>query len=1098
MTSIVPSTNPSNYFAHTLLRARDWQHRPEFDRVCDWWRDGGSGVCALVGMGGAGKTAIVERFLRVLPGVLPPSKEVAKDEALPRPNSTFVFSFYDAPNAEAFFEALHLWLMQSPNVGTMVSYSQLLFLMQNAVPGLIILDGLEKVQEDGIRGVLGRLSAPNLRDFVSRAANGYFPKLSLLITTRFPLADLQETQPEFFQSIPIEEVDLPTGVRLLRQRGVRGNDLELERIVQECGNHALTVDLAGGYIKEYGDGDPDTPLALGTAAELEQEAAQEQDPAKRAVLKQGFRFARVAQRYQEAMLESDPGAIALLERICLFRLGVEAATLAAIFTGEGTVKVSGEALAGLGSGELQQKLDWLVRMRIVEQTVIRSRKSGETRILYDIHPAVRDGFFRGIGRDVATASHGAIRTGLEVSLGEAPGENPSDPATLDLLEEIVYHAIASGQVEEAWSIYWYKIGSYQNLGWRLGAYERGERICRAFGGGESPKAVAAVLSQEQQGVVPCLSLSEHWQAIFLATWALYLLGIGRLDAAAHCFEANIVMQMQLEDWKNASIGNRSLSDVWQLAGRSRLALTTAGEALRLAEHANDGRGRQKSYATQANAHNLRGTCKEALDDFRNCLHWQNQVDGNDNPLYSLPGIWYALLLTRLGRHDEVCHLTEANKEILAGFYPTSYSIPKCNLILADLTSCSKNLSIARNWYESSQNWALARDAKEVLCWATLIKTRIELADFQNQNSEFNPEPAQAALTEGLKIARDCGYGIYHIDLLIEQARLHLLQSNPQAALATLRLALDDGSPASDTTGQPQLLAATDPECHYAWGIAEGLHRRAEALLLQAAQLQGSKGFIPAEQDALSNKVQGLITEAEACLDNVMDHWRKLRDPEVRESNFIHPENGEEYNYRAEETYGVITDLRGGLLTRYPVKAPEPPAIAPASQTSAAPIASPRAFISYSQDSDEHTNRVVALSQRLRDDGIDCWIDQYDPNPPEGWPLWMSNQLDEADFVLVLFTERYTTRSLTPGQSGVRFESVLLLQELYEAGMINSKFIPTVFDSNDVQYIMRWLKPFSHYVVGNDEGYEQLRRRLLDDPATPPPPLGTPVRRGPRR
>ena len=28
----------TNYFVHTLLRARDWQHRPEFDQVCDWWR----------------------------------------------------------------------------------------------------------------------------------------------------------------------------------------------------------------------------------------------------------------------------------------------------------------------------------------------------------------------------------------------------------------------------------------------------------------------------------------------------------------------------------------------------------------------------------------------------------------------------------------------------------------------------------------------------------------------------------------------------------------------------------------------------------------------------------------------------------------------------------------------------------------------------------------------------------------------------------------------------------------------------------------------------------------------------------------------------
>ena len=56
----------NDYFVHTLLRARDWQHRPQLDEVRNWWRDGGRGVCALVGMGGAGKTAIAERILNEL------------------------------------------------------------------------------------------------------------------------------------------------------------------------------------------------------------------------------------------------------------------------------------------------------------------------------------------------------------------------------------------------------------------------------------------------------------------------------------------------------------------------------------------------------------------------------------------------------------------------------------------------------------------------------------------------------------------------------------------------------------------------------------------------------------------------------------------------------------------------------------------------------------------------------------------------------------------------------------------------------------------------------------------------------------------------
>ncbi len=919
MVSSNMTSNPSNYFVHTLLRARDWQHRPEFDRVCEWWRTGGQGVCGLVGMGGAGKTAIVDRLLQVLPGVMLPNPRLPKDNTLPAPNSTVVFSFYDAPNAEAFFEALSIWLSGAPNGATAVSYSQLIFRMQNAVPGLIVLDGLEKVQEDGTRGILGRIDAPNLRDFVNRAANGYFPRLSVLLTTRFPLADLQEEQPPFFQSIPIEEIDTSMGINLLRQRGVRGRDLQLEHIVKECGCHALTVDLAGGYIKEYGKGDPDTPLALGAAIELEQAVEQEQDPTKRAVLKQGFRFARVAQRYQAAMLEHDPAALALLERICLFRLGVDATTLAAIFTGEAAVPVSGAALAGLSAQQLQRKLDWLVQMRIIEETRVQSRDR-TTRILYNIHPAVRDGFVQGIGRDIAALSHQAIRTGLEVSLGKTPGENPSDPATLDLLEEIVYHAIASGQVQEAYKIHRDKIGGHQNLGWRLGAYERGERICRAFGGAQSPETIAALLRDPHRlakTFLPCLPLSDADRAVFINEWGLYLQALGRLDAAARCCEAHIDMRMRQENWQNASRGNQNLSGVWLLAGRLRLALASAEEALRLAEQADSNERRYQSFILLSQSHTALGKPRETLNHFADCQRLWGTA-----PLDSSLGNAYSIFLSLMGRRQEATRFCEGNKRRCRDRWGEADEFsPIADLILADLWLSAGTVQSARDCYRQAYDWALAREAKDVLCRAALVKARIELAEARSQESGVRAEPLQAAqnaLMEGLKLAVDCGYGIHHIDLLLEQTHLHLFLGKPQAALADLHLALDGGIPANDQIGQPELLAAHDPECGYAWGIALGLHRRAEALLLQAAHTLGTDSFAPARRKTLPATVQTLMTQAEACLTAAMICWHDLRDPEVQDSNFIHPTTDEAYNYRAAETYRVLNDLQGGLLTQYPL------------------------------------------------------------------------------------------------------------------------------------------------------------------------------------
>lgn len=43
----------------------------------------------------------------------------------------------------------------------------------------------------------------------------------------------------------------------------------------------------------------------------------------------------------------------------------------------------------------------------------------------------------------------------------------------------------------------------------------------------------------------------------------------------------------------------------------------------------------------------------------------------------------------------------------------------------------------------------------------------------------------------------------------------------------------------------------------------------------------------------------------------------------------------------------------------------------------------KVFISYSHDSPDHAERVRALADRLRADGLDCALDQYETAPPQG-------------------------------------------------------------------------------------------------------------------
>jgi hypothetical protein len=122
---------------------------------------------------------------------------------------------------------------------------------------------------------------------------------------------------------------------------------------------------------------------------------------------------------------------------------------------------------------------------------------------------------------------------------------------------------------------------------------------------------------------------------------------------------------------------------------------------------------------------------------------------------------------------------------------------------------------------------------------------------------------------------------------------------------------------------------------------------------------------------------------------------------------------------------------------------------------------PKVFISYSHDSPDHADRVLELSGRLRQDGIDCHIDQYEVSPPEGWPRWMVNKVEWANFVLVVCTETYNLRfrGKAPGDRGlgVKWEGAILTQNLYDAEAQNTRFIPLCFSSQNTAHIPIILK-----------------------------------------
>jgi hypothetical protein len=158
------------------------------------------------------------------------------------------------------------------------------------------------------------------------------------------------------------------------------------------------------------------------------------------------------------------------------------------------------------------------------------------------------------------------------------------------------------------------------------------------------------------------------------------------------------------------------------------------------------------------------------------------------------------------------------------------------------------------------------------------------------------------------------------------------------------------------------------------------------------------------------------------------------------------------------------------------------------------------FISYSWDSEDHIKAVREFADRLRSEGIDAIIDQYEESPPDGWPRWMEKKIRDSRLVLLVCTEEYYKRVM--GEAGpdtglgVRWEGGLIYQHLYNDGA-NQKFFPVLFKSTDKKFIPTPVHSATYYQVNTPEGYGRLYARLLNRPTAKKAELG-PIRPLPKR
>ena len=102
---------------------------------------------------------------------------------------------------------------------------------------------------------------------------------------------------------------------------------------------------------------------------------------------------------------------------------------------------------------------------------------------------------------------------------------------------------------------------------------------------------------------------------------------------------------------------------------------------------------------------------------------------------------------------------------------------------------------------------------------------------------------------------------------------------------------------------------------------------------------------------------------------------------------------------------------------------------------------PKAFISYSWEDDDHRAWVRELATRLRADGIETTIDQWDAVPGDQLPAFMESAIRSNDYVLIVCTPKNKQKS-DNRQGGVGYEGDIMTAEVF--GTANHrKFIPVL-------------------------------------------------------
>jgi tetratricopeptide (TPR) repeat protein len=552
-----------------------------------------------------------------------------------------------------------------------------------------------------------------------------------LITTRYPLKDLDEWHERSYKNLPLIDLSIPDSLSMLRSRGVTGSEEEMTEVINRYKGHVLSLTSVAGYLNRYYDGDikqaPEVEFVLGDRERFKD-------------------VNKLLRKYAEKMSDSER---IFLYIFSLFRQEVTEDDFAIVFRHKVKGTEFNKVLERMSELDFRDMINGLVDWRLISYD--------KTKKTYTSHPLIKGYFESTFDDKIKKLCHKHIYQ----YFGLYAPEWPETLEEMQPLFEQVYHGCAAGLYDEVfWGVYLgkiyreYEFFIYQ----KLGAWETNLSLARTF------------FPEGDLSQMPLVS-EKSGQTFLLNEAGLMLSSIGYPKEAEELLIKKTNMQIEYKDWENASKGYQNLAELRFRTGELESGLESARTALDTAEKAKSDVIIVCSKAYHAWILHLLGKSKEAEKEYREADELEGKISGYR--LYSYRGANYADFLISIKKIDEAFELTKQNLKICKR-YNVVNDISRCHRCLGVVERIKGNHDRAEIHLQKAIEIACKVGRRDLEIEALLESGRLHLDMGRHEN-------AINACNAVLKLCEWTGFKLYEPETEIVLSKAYLALNDIEQA-----------------------------------------------------------------------------------------------------------------------------------------------------------------------------------------------------------------------------------------------------------------------------------------------------------------------------